>query len=87
MIISVSAERAKKFGYNQEIPTTILINPVVKPLSKEITLTWEGCYSIPHMMGLVPRYQHIQYSGYTPDGKFITREATSFHAFIVQPLA
>jgi len=36
------------------------------------------------MMGLVPRYQHIQYSGYLPDGKFITREATGFHAFIVQ---
>jgi peptide deformylase len=84
MIISVSAERAKKFGYDQEIPTTVLINPVVKPLSNEITMTWEGCYSIPKMMGLVPRYQHIEYSGYTPDGKFITREATGFHAFIVQ---
>lgn len=84
MVISVSAERAKKFGYNEEIPTTVLINPEVKPLSNEITMTWEGCYSIPRMMGLVPRYQHIQYSGYLPDGKFITREATGFHAFIVQ---
>lgn len=84
MIISVSAERAKKFDSQEEIPTTILINPEIKPLSKTITMTWEGCYSIPKMMGLVPRYQHIQYSGYLPDGKFITREATGFHAFIVQ---
>lgn len=84
MVISVSAKRAQKFGYKEEIPTTVLINPIVKPLSNEITMTWEGCYSIPRMMGLVPRYQHIQYSGYLPDGKFITREATGFHAFIVQ---
>lgn len=84
MVISVSADRAKKFGYQQEIPTTVLINPDIKPLSNETTMTWEGCYSIPHMMGLVPRYQHIQYSGYLLDGKFITREAKGFHAFIVQ---
>lgn len=84
MVISVSASRAQKFGYKEEIPTTVLINPSIKPLSNEITMTWEGCYSIPKMMGLVPRYQHIQYSGYLPDGKFITREATGFHAFIVQ---
>lgn len=84
MVISVSAKRAKKFGYQNEIPTTVLLNPDVKPLSNEITMTWEGCYSIPRMMGLVPRYQHIQYSGYLPNGKFITREATGFHAFIVQ---
>jgi peptide deformylase len=84
MIISVSADRTKKFGYQKEIPTTVLINPTVQPLSNEITMTWEGCYSIPHMMGLVPRYQHIQYSGYLPDGKFIIREATGFHAFIIQ---
>lgn len=84
MVISVSTDRAKKFGYKEGIPTTVLINPSIKPLSNEITMTWEGCYSIPKMMGLVPRYQHIQYSGYLPDGKFITREATGFHAFIVQ---
>lgn len=84
MVIGVSANRAKKFGYPEEIPTTVLINPIVKPLSNEMTLTWEGCYSIPKMMGLVPRYQHIQYSGYLPDGKFIVREAKGFHAFIVQ---
>ncbi len=47
-------------------------------------MTWEGCYSIPEMMGLVPRFQHIKYSGYLPDGTYITREATGFHAFIVQ---
>lgn len=84
MIISVSAERAKKFGYHEEIPTTVLINPKIEPLTNEVALTWEGCYSIPEMMGLVPRYQHIQYSGYLPDGKFIRREVTGFHAFIVQ---
>lgn len=84
MIIGVSAERAKKFGYPAEIPLTILINPKVEPLSSEVVMTWEGCYSIPRMIGLVPRYNHIRYSGTTPDGEVITREVTGFHAFIVQ---
>lgn len=84
MIIGVSAERAKKFNYPEAIPTTILINPTLEPLGSEIVMTWEGCYSIPKMMGLVPRYNHIRYTGTTPDGKFISREATGFHAFIVQ---
>lgn len=84
MVLSVSADRAKKFGYEHEIPTTVLINPSMKPLSDDMVMTWEGCYSIPKMMGLVPRYNHIEYSGYLPDGSFITREATGFHAFIFQ---
>ncbi len=84
MIIGVSAERAKQFGYPTEIPLTILINPSIEPLSKEMVNTWEGCYSIPHMMGLVPRYNHIRYTGTTPEGELISREATGFHAFIVQ---
>src|SRR5438034_7374158 len=37
------------------IPLTVLINPVVTPVTEEIEDGWEGCLSVPDMRGLVPR--------------------------------
>src|SRR3989454_12597343 len=39
-----------------EIPLTVVINPVVTPLSEETEDGWEGCLSVPDMRGGVPRY-------------------------------
>ena len=39
-----------------EIPLTVLINPVVTPLTEELEEDWEGCLSVPDMRGRVPRY-------------------------------
>ncbi len=63
---------------------TILINPVVEPLSDEMVLGWEGCLSVPGLRGLVPRYNRVRYMGFTPDGVCIEREATGMHARVVQ---
>jgi peptide deformylase len=38
------------------IPLTVLINPVVTPLTAEMDDGWEGCLSVPDMRGVVPRY-------------------------------
>ena len=38
------------------IPLTVLINPVVTPLTSEMDDGWEGCLSVPDMRGVVPRY-------------------------------
>jgi len=65
-------------------PLTALINPEIEVLDKEQDLGWEGCLSIPGLSGAVPRYRHIRYKGFSPDGKAITREATGFHARVVQ---
>jgi peptide deformylase len=65
-------------------PLTALINPVVEVLDEEQDLGWEGCLSIPGLSGAVPRYRHIRYKGFLPDGKPIEREATGFHARVVQ---
>ena len=37
------------------IPLTVLINPVVTPLTEEMEDGWEGCLSVPDMRGMVPR--------------------------------
>lgn len=65
-------------------PITALINPVVEPLGEERVLGWEGCLSVPGMTGAVLRHTRIRYRGFTPAGQEIVREATGFHARVVQ---
>jgi len=66
------------------LPLTKLINPVIEPLGTDKALGWEGCLSVPGLRGVVPRYTHIRYSGLTPEGETIAREATGMHARVVQ---
>jgi peptide deformylase len=66
------------------VPETVLINPVITPLSDEEELGWEGCLSVPGLRGVVPRWARIRYSGFDPKGARIEREAEGFHARVVQ---
>ncbi len=65
-------------------PLTVLINPEIEILSDRMEEDWEGCLSIPGLRGKVPRHTHIRYAGMGPDGKPIEREASGFHARVVQ---
>lgn len=66
------------------VPETTLINPEISIIGTERDSAWEGCLSIPHMRGLVPRYTSIRYRGYDVEGNLIEREAHGFHARVVQ---
>ena len=68
----------------EPVPETILINPEISILDEEKEPDWEGCLSIPHMRGLVPRYKSIKYHGYDENGVIIERVASGFHARVVQ---
>ncbi|HEV8106207.1 MAG TPA: peptide deformylase [Burkholderiales bacterium] len=68
----------------EEVPDTVLINPVITPLSNETEDGWEGCLSVPGMRGWVPRYTKLKYSGYDEQGKRFVREVSGFHARVVQ---
>jgi peptide deformylase len=66
------------------VPRTVLINPVIEPLSDDVAVGWEGCLSVPGMRGAVPRFTRIRYSGVNESGEPISREASGFHARVVQ---
>lgn len=80
------------FGFKQNVrypeappvPETVLINPVITPLSDEIEENWEGCLSVPGLRGVVPRYSRIRYTGFDQHGAVIEREVDGFHARVVQ---
>jgi len=85
VIFTVFAERDRaEGGTGDGVPLTVLINPEIEPLGDEREIGWEGCLSIPGMMGEVPRFTHIRYSAYDLDGNRFTREAQGFHARVVQ---
>lgn len=80
------------FGFQQNVrypdappvPETVLINPVLKPLSNETEDGWEGCLSVPGLRGVVPRWSRLHYEGFDQYGAPIRREASGFHARVVQ---
>ena len=45
------------------VPETVLINPVLTPLSNEMDEAFEGCLSVPGLRGVVPRYTRLRYEG------------------------
>ncbi len=80
------------FGYQHNarypeappVPPTVLVNPLIEPLSDEMVDGWEGCLSVPGLRGLVPRHARIRYRGFDAHGRALDREADGFHARVVQ---
>ncbi|TCV93986.1 peptide deformylase [Luteibacter rhizovicinus] len=66
------------------VPRTILLNPVITPLSQDMEEGWEGCLSVPGLRGAVNRYSLIRYQGIDQSGAPIDRTAEGFHARVVQ---
>ena len=84
VIFHVPADRIAEETGAIPLGLTVLVNPVVEPLCEETELGWEGCLSVPGLRGAVKRPIRVRYRGVTPDGEEIDREATGFHARVVQ---
>ncbi len=66
------------------VPRTVLLNPVITPLSSVEDDGWEGCLSVPGLRGVVPRWSNIRYTGFDQYGDAIDRTVDGFHARVVQ---
>ncbi len=66
------------------VPETVLINPVLRPLSDEKEEAFEGCLSVPGLRGSVPRFVRLHYEGVDQFGAPISRDVDGFHARVVQ---
>ena len=68
----------------ESVPLTVLVNPVLTPLTEEIEDDWEGCLSLPDLRGRVPRPTRVRVEAYDRDGRRLRFDADEFHARVVQ---
>ena len=73
-----------RYPHIAPVPYTVLVNPLVTPLTAEQDEGWEGCLSVPGMRGLVPRYRRLRYQGFDRHGAPVDRIVEGFHARVVQ---
>jgi peptide deformylase len=84
VVIFGGGERNPRYPEAEPVPRTVLVNPVLTPLSDERLEDWEGCLSVPGLRGVVPRYARLRYAGFDERGARIEREVEGFHARVVQ---
>ena len=56
---------------NNKVKIRVLVNPSFKNKGKEYDEDWEGCFSIPGMIGKFKRFKNIIYQGYDLKGRLI----------------
>jgi len=83
-VVIFGVDRNPRYPDAEEVPFTVLVNPKIVLLTREVEEGWEGCLSVPGMRGLVPRYTRLKYSGFDEHGTPVEREAEGFHARVVQ---
>ena len=84
LVIFGSNDFNPRYPDRPQVPPTVLINPVITPLSAAEEDDWEGCLSVPGMRGVVPRWSQIRYTGFDQYGDPIDRTVDGFHARVVQ---
>jgi peptide deformylase len=62
----------------------VLINPSYASLSQDQSCDWEACFSVPDLVGLVPRYTFIEVTFQTLDGLVTKVQAAGFLARVFQ---
>lgn len=83
-VVIFGVEHSQRYPDAESVPFTVLLNPVLTPLTEQMEEDWEGCLSIPGMRGLVPRYTRLRYQGIDAYGAPVDRTVTGFHARVVQ---
>lgn len=83
-VVIFGVHRNPRYPDAEEVPDTVLVNPVLAPMGDELVEGWEGCLSVPGMRGLVPRHRRLRYTGFDEKGNRIDRTVEGFHAVVVQ---
>ena len=83
-VVIFGVDHNPRYPDAEPVPFTVLVNPKLVMLTREVEEDWEGCLSVPGMRGIVPRYTKLKYSGFDIDGNPLERVAEGFHARVVQ---
>ena len=84
VVYRILADRIPPGVALEPLPWTVMVNPVITPLSEEVGLIWERCLSLPGLHGKVPRYKKIEITHLTLDGESQRRVVEDWHAMLLQ---
>ena len=84
VVYRILADRIPPGVALEPLPWTVMVNPVITPLSEEVGLIWERCLSLPGLHGKVPRYKKIEITYLTLDGESQRRVVEDWHAMLLQ---
>jgi peptide deformylase len=83
-IAVIEVQHNPRYPEAPSIPLTVVINPVVTPLTQETEEGWEGCLSVPDMRGMVPRYTAVRLQCHDREGQPVDLIAKDFFARVIQ---
>jgi len=83
-VVVFGFDQVQRYPQAPPVPPTVLVNPVLTPLSDEMEDGWEGCLSVPGLRGVVPRHGRLRYTGVDQHRQPIDRTVDGFHARVVQ---
>jgi peptide deformylase len=73
-----------RYPHAPRIPLTVLINPKVRPASRQRVLDWEGCLSVEGVRGRVPRWKSVRVEAYNLEGRPVKFRTNGFFARVIQ---
>jgi peptide deformylase len=80
----IEVRENRRYPEAPTIPLTVLINPVVTPLTDERVSGWEGCLSIPDLRGRVSRYRAVDVVALNRDAESVRFSVEGFFATVIQ---
>ncbi len=79
-IVAIEVADNPRYPYKPNIPLTILVNPVLTPLSEARFDNYEGCLSVPDLRGVVPRHAELRVQALDRHGAAIDMETRGITA-------
>ncbi|MFQ5481135.1 MAG: peptide deformylase [Nitrospinaceae bacterium] len=83
-IIIAEYQANERYPNQEDIPLTVLINPVIVRCGEATSSFWEGCLSLNDLRGLVTRPTEVTVEAYDRTGNPLTVEAEGFFAIVLQ---
>lgn len=79
-VCAIEVGNNPRYPYKPKIPLTVLVNPVLTPLSAERFDNYEGCLSVPDLRGVVSRFAELHVAAWDRHGNTIDHEVRGITA-------
>ena len=67
-VVEVDQVTRERYPYKPAFPLTVIVNPVIEPLSDQMLLITEGCLSVPGLRGDVERHIRVRVDYFDRNG-------------------